>query len=104
MKILVDATAIPKDRGGVGRYVDALLPALADEGAALVVVCQERDTGVVSGLVPAAEVVPAPSRVADRPARLVWEQTGLPSLARATGVVQPLRVVPNLPPGGIADA
>ncbi|TKR23665.1 glycosyltransferase family 4 protein, partial [Cellulomonas hominis] len=28
-RVLVDATAIPADRGGVGRYVDDLLPALA---------------------------------------------------------------------------
>lgn len=86
MKILIDATAIPADRGGVGRYVDALLPALAAEGAELVVVCQPRDTDVVSGLVPSAEVVPAPGRVAGRPARLLWEQTGLVSLVRSTGV------------------
>ncbi|MBO9555484.1 glycosyltransferase family 1 protein [Cellulomonas sp.] len=85
MKILIDATAIPEDRGGVGRYVDALLPALVAEGADLVVACQARDTEVVSGLVPSAEVVPAPTRAAGRPARLLWEQTGLVSLVRSTG-------------------
>ena len=85
MKILIDATAIPADRGGVGRYVDALLPALADEGATLVVVGQDRDAEVLSALVPSAEVVAAPERAGSRPARLLWEQTGLVSLVRSTG-------------------
>lgn len=83
MRILLDATAIPVDRGGVGRYVDELLPALARQGVDLVVVCQPRDTGTVAGLVPQAEVVTAPGGIERRAARLVWEQTHLPRLARS---------------------
>ncbi|NUU16808.1 glycosyltransferase family 4 protein [Cellulomonas humilata] len=83
MRILLDATAIPVDRGGVGRYVDALLPALARQGLDLVVACQPRDAGAVAGVVPQAEVVVAPPRVARRGPRLLWEQTHLSRLARA---------------------
>jgi glycosyltransferase involved in cell wall biosynthesis len=78
----VDASAVPENRGGVGRYVDQLLPALVLLGARLVVVCQSRDVEHYSKLVPTADVVGAPARVARRPARLVWEQVELPRLAR----------------------
>ncbi|MCR6491734.1 glycosyltransferase family 1 protein [Cellulomonas sp. P24] len=86
MRLLLDATAIPSDRGGVGRYVDALLPALAARGVDLVVACQERDAAGTARLVPGAEIVTAPSWITGRPARMVWEQIGLPRLIRATGV------------------
>lgn len=83
MRILLDATAIPVDRGGVGRYVDALLPALARQGVDLVVVGQQRDAETLAALVPGAELVTAPARVDRRGPRLVWEQTHLARLARA---------------------
>ncbi|MBU5424048.1 glycosyltransferase family 4 protein [Cellulomonas hominis] len=81
MRVLFDATAIPADRGGVGRYVDALLPALAAEGVDLRVVCQARDAESTAALVPGADVVPAPGPAGRRPVRLAWEQTGLARLA-----------------------
>ncbi|WP_149202581.1 glycosyltransferase family 4 protein [Actinotalea subterranea] len=84
MRLILDATAIPADRGGVGRYVDALLPALAAQGLDLVVVCQERDAAATAALVPAAEVVTAPAGIARRPVRMAWEQAGLPALVRRT--------------------
>jgi glycosyltransferase involved in cell wall biosynthesis len=80
-RILVDATAVPENRGGVGRYVDQLLPALDARGADLIVVSQHRDAEHYGKIAPSAEVVPAPHPVARRPARLVWEQVGLPRLA-----------------------
>lgn len=83
MRLLLDATSIPPDRGGVGRYVDALLPALAAHGVDLVVICQKRDAPGTSRLVPGAEIVTAPERVAHRPVRLAWEQVGLPALVRS---------------------
>ncbi|GAA3802188.1 glycosyltransferase family 4 protein [Cellulomonas soli] len=86
MKVLVDATAVPADRGGVGRYVDAVLPALARLDVELVVVAQARDRGLLEELLPSGRVVAAPTRIARRPARLLWEQVGLPRLARAEGV------------------
>ncbi|MGY1641355.1 glycosyltransferase family 4 protein [Geodermatophilus sp. SYSU D00703] len=81
-RVLVDATAVPENRGGVGRYVDQLLPALAELGTRVAVVSQARDVPHYAALVPSAEVVAAPARISRRPARLVWEQTGLPLLAR----------------------
>ncbi|GIG29904.1 glycosyltransferase family 4 protein [Cellulomonas marina] len=84
-RLLLDATAVPADRGGVGRYVDALVPALVAAGARLVVACQERDAALLAGLAPAAEVVTAPGPAARVPVRLAWEQAGLPALARRTG-------------------
>jgi glycosyltransferase involved in cell wall biosynthesis len=81
-RVLVDATAIPADRGGVGRYLDALLPELDRLEADLVVVCQARDAAAVAASCRRARVVPLHERFARRAARLVWEQVGLPRLAR----------------------
>jgi len=85
LRVLVDATAVPADRGGVGRYVDALLPALVRAGTDLVVVCQPRDVALVRALVPDADVVAVPTRLAGRATRLAWEQTGLPATMHRTG-------------------
>ncbi|SFD95059.1 glycosyltransferase family 4 protein [Blastococcus tunisiensis] len=84
-RVLVDATAVPPDRGGVGRYVDQLVPALGALGTDLAVVCQRRDTEHYGGLVPSGTVIAAPDAVARRPGRLLWEQTGLPRLAARVG-------------------
>jgi glycosyltransferase involved in cell wall biosynthesis len=80
--VVVDATAVPADRGGVGRYVDELLPALAAEGADLAVVSQTSDLAYYAALLPGVEIIPAPPAIARRPVRLAWEQLGLPVLAR----------------------
>jgi glycosyltransferase involved in cell wall biosynthesis len=79
--VLVDATAVPADRGGVGRYVDGLVAALDAAGADLALVCQRTDAERYGRLAPSARVVPGPAAVAHRPARLAWEQTGLPLVA-----------------------
>ncbi len=81
-RVLVDATSVPADRGGVGRYIDGLLGALDKADANLVVVCQRTDAQRYGRLLPHAEVVAAPAAAAHRPARLAWEQTGLPLLAQ----------------------
>jgi glycosyltransferase involved in cell wall biosynthesis len=84
-RVLVDATAVPADRGGVGRYVDNLVGALAAAGADLAVVCQRSDAERYGRQLPAATVVPGPTAIAHRPARLAWEQTGLPLVAQQVG-------------------
>src|SRR3954454_11343919 len=84
-RIMVDATAVPENRGGVGRYVDQLIPALDALHADLVVVCQPRDLEHYGKLAPTGDVVTAPESTASRPARLAWEQTGLPRLAERVG-------------------
>jgi glycosyltransferase involved in cell wall biosynthesis len=102
-RVLVDATSVPADRGGVGRYVDGLLGALAARPHAarlpadrqhperapdeveLVVAALRTDVERYSRLLPGIDVVSAPAAVAHRPARLAWEQTGLPLLAQQVG-------------------
>ncbi len=83
MRLLLDATAVPADLGGVGRYVDALLPSLAARGVELVVACQPRAAEAVSRSTPGAEVVEVRG-LSSRPVRLAWEQTVLPGLVRRT--------------------
>ncbi|HEX3706182.1 MAG TPA: glycosyltransferase family 1 protein [Mycobacteriales bacterium] len=85
-RVLVDATAVPADRGGVGRYVDGLLGALGAADADFAVVCQRADAERYAQLAPQATVVPGPAAISHRPARLAWEQTGLPLVAQQLGV------------------
>ncbi len=84
-RVLLDATAVPTNRGGVGRYVDQLVPALDALGADLVVACQARDLEHYAKLAPAAEVVAAPPMITRTATRFAWEQTGLPRLAARVG-------------------
>ncbi len=81
-RVLVDATAVPADRGALGRYVDGLVSALDAAGADLAVACQRADEERYGRLVPHARVVAAPPAIAHRPARLAWEQSGLPMVAQ----------------------
>jgi glycosyltransferase involved in cell wall biosynthesis len=84
-RVLVDATAVPADRGAHGRYVDGLVCALGAAGADLAVACQRADEERYERLVPGARVVAAPPAIAHRPARLAWEQSGLPLVAQQVG-------------------
>lgn len=79
LRVLLDATAVPADRGGVGRYVDNLIPALARSGIHIQVVCQPRDVGRIAEL-SAVEPIAAPAGVTRVSVRLAWEQVRLPSL------------------------
>ena len=81
-RVLVDATAVPADRGGVGRYVDGLVTALAEAGADLAIASQRADAERYGRMAPNAKVVAGPAAIAHRPARLAWEQTGLPLVAQ----------------------
>ncbi|MEO6090968.1 MAG: glycosyltransferase family 1 protein [Umezawaea sp.] len=84
--MLIDATAVPSDRGGVGRYVDSLVAALDADGARLSVVCQPRDADLYTRIAPSSRIVVAAESVATRTARLTWEQTTLPRLVARLGV------------------
>lgn len=81
-RVLVDATAVPADRGGVGRYVDGLISALGAADVDFAIACQRTDTERFSRMAPQATVVPGPAAIAHRPPRLAWEQTGLPLIAQ----------------------
>lgn len=79
LRVAVDASAIPDPPGGAGRYVLALSAALARRADVdLTVVSRTRDTARWPGTV----VGRAPT---SRPARLAWEQLGLPRLLRQMG-------------------
>ena len=80
MKVLLDATMIPADLGGVGRYVDDLVPELVDVGVDLVMAVQPRDAAHFASTVPAAEVVTVDRALRNRAVRMAWEQVGLPGL------------------------
>jgi len=80
-RVLVDATAVPADRGGVGRYVDGLLGGLAAAGADLAIACQRADAGRYGKMAASAQIVPGPPSIVHRAARLAWEQTALPLVA-----------------------
>lgn len=79
--VLVDATAIPADRGGVGRYLDELL---AQSDGPLVIACQSRDARFYAELAPSATVLPQHPRIASVARRLLWEQFSLPRIARSS--------------------
>ncbi len=81
-RVLVDASAVPADRGGVGRYVDGLIEALGRAEADLAVACQRADAERYGRMAPHAQIVAGPAAISHRPARLAWEQTGLPLVAQ----------------------
>ncbi|WP_067781746.1 glycosyltransferase family 4 protein [Actinomyces vulturis] len=80
MKILFDATAIPANLGGVGRYVDDLVPELAQAGVHLTMAVQQRDVEHFKHKVPQARLITVPGFLKSRAARIAWEQVGLPEL------------------------
>jgi glycosyltransferase involved in cell wall biosynthesis len=82
LRVLVDATDVPTDRGALGRYVDGLIGALGSAGADLAVVCQRADEERYGRLAPGARIVAGPAALGHRPARLAWEQSGLPAVAQ----------------------
>jgi glycosyltransferase involved in cell wall biosynthesis len=83
VRVLIDATALPPLRGGVGRYVDELIAHLPQVGVDLRVVCQSRDVGLYSTSVGRQNVVVLPAWAVSPSKRLVWEQVGLPRVIRA---------------------
>ena len=80
-RVLLDATGVPADRGALGRYVDGLVNALAEAGCDLALACQRADEERYARLLPGALIAPGPTAIAHRPARLAWEQSGLPLVA-----------------------
>ena len=82
-RVLLDATSIPADEGGVARYLRGLITGLASrEGIDLVIATDARHVRWVSFSYPAATVVTVPRFVRRPWVRLLWEQVQLPRLAR----------------------
>lgn len=84
-RVLLDATAVPGDRAGVGRYVDSLVPELAAADIDLHLVCQETDAAHYATLAPNSTIIPGNPAIARRPVRLAWEQTLLPRIVAEIG-------------------
>lgn len=84
-RVLVDVTAVPADRAGVGRYVDSVVPELASAGLHLSLVCKHADQAHYAKLAPNARIIGGPAALARRPARLGWEQVALPRIAAGVG-------------------
>jgi glycosyltransferase involved in cell wall biosynthesis len=81
LRVLIDATAIPADRGGVGRYLDGLLAGLAGPGGAgaeVSVACKPGDQAGFAAL--GVRTIAARAVLERRPVRLAWEQAVLPWL------------------------
>jgi glycosyltransferase involved in cell wall biosynthesis len=85
LRVLVDATDVPTDRGALGRYVDGLMGALASTGVDLAVACQRSDEERYGRLAPGAMIVAGPVALGHRTERLAWEQSGLPVVAEQVG-------------------
>jgi glycosyltransferase involved in cell wall biosynthesis len=85
LRVLVDATDVPTDRGALGRYVDGLIGSLGGAGADLALVCQRSDEERFRRLAPAATIVTGPVGLNHRTERLAWEQDGLPVVVEQVG-------------------
>jgi glycosyltransferase involved in cell wall biosynthesis len=85
LRVLVDATDVPTDRGALGRYVDGLIGALIGTGVDLAVACQRADDERYARLAPGAKIVAGPVGLGHRSERHAWEQTGLPVVADQVG-------------------
>jgi glycosyltransferase involved in cell wall biosynthesis len=85
LRVLVDATDVPTDRGALGRYVDGLMGALASAGVDLAIACQRSDEERYGRLAPGATIVAGPIALGHRTERLAWEQSGLPVVAEQVG-------------------
>ncbi|MEO3938366.1 glycosyltransferase family 1 protein [Dermatophilaceae bacterium Soc4.6] len=83
--VLVDATALPADRGGVGRYVDELVSRLPGLGLTTHVAAAARDIERFAQWIGPEHVHPSPVWAARTPVRLAWEQSGLAATARRVG-------------------
>jgi glycosyltransferase involved in cell wall biosynthesis len=85
LRVLVDATDVPTDRGALGRYVDGLIGNLGGAGADLALVCQRSDEERYRRLAPTATIVTGPVGLNHRTERLAWEQNGLPFVVQQVG-------------------
>lgn len=84
-RVLIDATAMPAQLGGVGRYLEGLLQGFEEIGFVPWVVAKPAHVRHFRRLSPSPRYLQAPSWLAARGGRFAWEQIGLPRLARKIG-------------------
>ncbi len=85
--VLIDGTAVPRNLGGVGRYVEGVVSHLTDPSLDVHLVVRPVHTAHFRALAPHATLHTAPSWTDSVPLRFLWEQTGLPALGRRIGAV-----------------
>jgi len=85
LTVLVDGTAVPRELGGVGRYVEGVVSHLTDPALDVHLVVRPVHAEHFRAVAPDATVHTAPSWTDSVPLRFVWEQTGLPALGRRIG-------------------
>src|ERR1700722_18610235 len=85
LRVLVDATDVPTDRGALGRYVDGLIGALAVTGVDLAVACQLGDEERYGRLAAGGALPAGAIGLGHRGERLAWEENGLPVVAEQVG-------------------
>jgi glycosyltransferase involved in cell wall biosynthesis len=83
VRVLLDASAVPPLRGGVGRYVDELVARLPKLGVDMAVACQPRDVELYSASVGRSNITAVAAWASSPAQRLVWEQVGLPRAIRS---------------------
>jgi glycosyltransferase involved in cell wall biosynthesis len=83
VRVLIDASALPPLRGGVGRYVDELIAHLPQVSVDTAVVCQRRDVELYTAAVGRRNISVVPWWASSAPLRLLWEQVDLPRIIRA---------------------
>ena len=84
-RILLDFTSLPPQLGGVGRYLEGLATGLTTAGSRPMLVVRPDHESYFRTLAPEAQIALAPAWINRRGLRFVWEQFGLPPLARRLG-------------------
>ncbi|MFK4482455.1 glycosyltransferase involved in cell wall biosynthesis [Curtobacterium sp. AB7] len=85
LTVLVDGTAVPRELGGVGRYVEGVVSHLTDPALDVHLVVRPVHASHFAAVAPHATVHTAPGWTDSVPLRFLWEQTGLPALGRRLG-------------------
>ncbi|WP_323749512.1 glycosyltransferase family 1 protein [Curtobacterium sp. VKM Ac-1393] len=85
LTVLVDGTAVPRELGGVGRYVEGVVSHLTDPALDVHLVVRPVHAAHFRAVAPHATVHTAPAWTDRVPLRFLWEQTGLPALGRRLG-------------------
>jgi len=85
LTVLIDGTAVPRNLGGVGRYVEGVVSHLTDPDLDVHLVVRPVHASHFAEIAPHVTVHRAPAWTDSVPLRFLWEQTGLPALGRRLG-------------------
>ncbi|MFJ2978249.1 glycosyltransferase family 4 protein [Curtobacterium sp. NPDC087082] len=85
LTVLIDGTAVPRNLGGVGRYVEGVASHLTDPSLDVHLVVRPTHAAHFRAVAPHVTLHTAPAWTDSVPLRFLWEQTGLPALGRRIG-------------------